>query len=158
MEEGNTALSLNCVSKWVAAKYCHPWFHSPGSFWSRCSGRAPSQTSLQVGQSWYPALRTTVWACSAAAMHWLVACVPSSCSKSLVASSGFLALIMGRVSAHDAQYAAGDVLSADLKPQPPKRSGSCATRAALQSVFKVRSSLPKNAQRVCHTAVSWATA
>ena len=115
----STALSLCWSSSREAAKYCQPCFHSPGSVSVACSGRFPVHTSSQLGHCLYPASRTRLSASSASCRAATGSSSPVSCRKKPSARSGLRVLIIGKVSAHDAQYAAGEVRSAERKPAPP---------------------------------------
>ena len=93
-----------------------------------------------------------------AAAFKLSALAPKAFSRSssiLRAKSGHLLAIIGRVSAHEAQYAAGLVRTAGLSPKPPLRSGSVAVAAALLFLSIAKCSLPSKVHSVDYMPASW---
>ena len=58
-------------------------------------------------------------------------------------------------SAHEAQYAAGAVLSAERSPNPPKRMGRAAMRSAMFCCVASPGSLPKMVLIAFRIPASW---
>ena len=135
---GNNARSLKRVSRVEQALNCHPCRHSPGSAAltpsssassaAVCCGRAPARRAAHEGRPVQPSSSRRSPA-AAASCRQDEPCLEesSSVSRKVLAQPALRLCSISRQSAHAAQYAAGAVLVALLRPQPPLRTGKVAT-------------------------------
>ena len=119
------------MSKTEETQHCQPCCHSPGFLARFSASHSPWRNSCHEGRKPKPSRSSWLEASSESAKHpsWCAPWIMENSTK--CATTGLRALIMGKASALEAQYAASSHLDAHRKPNPIKCMGKLATCCAL---------------------------
>ena len=142
---------------------CHPGHPVPGSGRPLEGGAWVACRSSHAGMVAQPAARKWSAAALAARREGARAAGPAlSSATQRSAASGRRAAMTGRASAHAAQYAAGAMRTAEVRPTPPIVPGNCpiarASATWSSAAVGLPSASPSSAHRVFHTAASCCSA